>query len=103
MFPRSIRSLASAIAIATGSPHAIAQDCGPRWTGWGTVPGANGPINAAAILPDGRGAGRFLADFVGYRARPAATVVIAIAAFWGYALWRMARLDRAAAQGARHG
>lgn len=53
MFPRSIRSLASAIAIATGSPHAIAQDCGPRWTGWGTVPGANGPINAAAILPDG--------------------------------------------------
>ncbi len=59
--------------------------------------------DAAAILPDGRGAGRFLADFVGYRARPAATVVIAIAAFWGYALWRMARLDRAAAQGARHG
>lgn len=59
--------------------------------------------DVAAVLPDGRGAGRFLADFAGYRARPAATVVLAVAAFWSYALWRMAQMDRAAAQGARHG
>lgn len=57
--------------------------------------------DSAGLLPDARGAGRFLADFVGYRARPAATVVIAVVAFWAYALARMSRIDRAAA--ARHG
>lgn len=51
--------------------------------------------DAGGILPDARGAGRFLADFVGYRARPAASAVIAVAAFWSYALWRMAQIDRA--------
>lgn len=51
--------------------------------------------DVADILPDARGPGRFLADFIGYRARPAAMVVIAIAAFWSYALWRMARIDHA--------
>lgn len=51
--------------------------------------------DSSAILSDAGGAGRFLADFVGYRARPAATVVIAAAAFWSYALWRMARIDQA--------
>jgi high-affinity iron transporter len=50
--------------------------------------------DTAGVLPDALGAGRFLADFVGYRARPAATLVLAIAIFWGYALWRMARIDR---------
>lgn len=57
--------------------------------------------DTAAILPDNQGVGRFLVDFVGYRARPAATVVIAIVLFWSYALWRMARIDRAAAAGTR--
>lgn len=51
--------------------------------------------DASGILSDAGGAGRFLADFFGYRARPAATVVIAVATFWAYALWRMARIDRA--------
>ncbi|OHC70948.1 MAG: FTR1 family iron permease [Rhodocyclales bacterium GWA2_65_20] len=54
--------------------------------------------DTAAWLPDARGSGRFLADFAGYRARPAATLVLAIAAFWSYALWRMAQIDRAAAR-----
>lgn len=57
--------------------------------------------DSAGLLPDARGAGRFLADFVGYRARPAATVVIAVVAFWAYALARMTRIDRALA--CRHG
>lgn len=52
-----------------------------------------------AVLPDARGFGRFLADFFGYRARPAATLVLAVAAFWTYALWRMACIDRS---GSRH-
>jgi high-affinity iron transporter len=66
-----------------------------RMIGMEWVPPLLDPLwDTAALLPDARGAGRFLADFVGYRARPAATLVIAIAAFWGYALWRMARIDR---------
>lgn len=51
--------------------------------------------DASGILSDAGGAGRFFADFAGYRARPAATVVIAVAAFWIYALWRMVQIDRA--------
>lgn len=50
--------------------------------------------DVSGILSDAGGAGRFLADFTGYRARPAATVVIAVATFWMYALWHMARIDR---------
>ncbi len=57
--------------------------------------------DTAAFLPDNQGPGRFLVDFVGYRARPAATVVIAIALFWGYAVWRMRRIDRAARESHR--
>jgi high-affinity iron transporter len=61
------------------------------------IPPLIDPIwDTAGLLPDGRGPGRLLADFVGYRARPAATLVIAIAAFWTYALWRMDRIDRTA-------
>ncbi len=43
----------------------------------------------SALLADGQGVGRLLADFTGYRARPAATVLLASAAFWAFALWRM--------------
>ncbi|MCK6432306.1 MAG: FTR1 family protein [Burkholderiaceae bacterium] len=50
--------------------------------------------DASAVLSDSRGVGRFLADFVGYRAQPAATVVIAIVAFWAFALWRLTRMAR---------
>jgi high-affinity iron transporter len=48
--------------------------------------------DASAVLSDSSGVGRFLADFVGYRAQPAATVVIAIVAFWAFASWRIARM-----------
>ncbi|MDE2414434.1 MAG: FTR1 family protein [Comamonadaceae bacterium] len=43
----------------------------------------------SALLTDGQGAGRLLADFTGYRARPAATVLLASACFWAFAWWRM--------------
>lgn len=45
----------------------------------------------SALLADGQGAGRLLADFTGYRARPAAMVLLASACFWAFALWRMRR------------
>lgn len=48
----------------------------------------------SAVLSDGRGLGRFLADFVGYRAQPAGMLLLASAAFWAYAFWQMKRGDR---------
>lgn len=43
----------------------------------------------SALLNDGKGFGRFLADFVGYRARPAGMLLLASLAFWSYAFWRL--------------
>lgn len=45
--------------------------------------------DSSALLADGRGFGRFLADFVGYRARPAGTFLIASLIFWSYAFWQL--------------
>jgi high-affinity iron transporter len=45
--------------------------------------------DTSALLADGQGIGRFLADFVGYRARPAGMLLVAALAFWTYALWRL--------------
>jgi high-affinity iron transporter len=43
------------------------------------------------LLDDGSGAGRVLADFTGYRARPSASLLIAYAVFWTYTLWHLCR------------
>lgn len=65
-----------------------------RMIGMEWLPPIADPLwDTSALLADGRGLGRFLADFTGYRARPAATLVLAIAAFWAYALWKMRRDD----------
>lgn len=45
--------------------------------------------DTSALLGDGQGFGRFLADFVGYRARPAGVLLLASLLFWAYALWRL--------------
>jgi high-affinity iron transporter len=67
-----------------------------RLIGMELLPPLADPLwDTATLLPDAGGVGRFLADFVGYRARPAATLVVAITAFWAYALWRMRCIDRA--------
>ena len=47
--------------------------------------------DTSALLNDGRGAGRLMADFLGYRARPSATLLIAYAGFWAFVLWRLRR------------
>jgi high-affinity iron transporter len=66
-----------------------------RMIGMDWLPPLADPLwNTAGLLPDAHGIGRFLADFFGYRARPAATLVLAVTAFWSYALWRMRRIDR---------
>lgn len=71
-----------------------------RMIGMEWLPPLADPLwDTSALLADGRGFGRFLADFTGYRARPAATLVLAMAAFWSYALWQMRRDDRKAVHG----
>jgi high-affinity iron transporter len=45
--------------------------------------------DTSGLLGDGQGLGRFLADFTGYRARPAGILLVASLAFWIYALWRL--------------
>jgi len=49
--------------------------------------------DVSALLDDVRGFGRVLADFAGYRARPAGTLLLASLAFWSFAAWRMMRAD----------
>lgn len=49
--------------------------------------------DVSSLLSDGQGLGRFLADFAGYRARPAGMLLLASLAFWAYAWWRLGRAD----------
>lgn len=72
--------------LANGIDRMIAMD-------W--LPPLLDPVwDISAILDDGRGAGRLLADFVGYRSRPAGILLGATLVFWTLMLWRLARLDR---------
>lgn len=45
--------------------------------------------DSSKLLEDGSGAGRLLADFAGYRARPSASLLIPYALFWACTLWRL--------------
>lgn len=45
--------------------------------------------DASSLLADGHGLGRLLAEFAGYRARPAGMLLVASLAFWAFALWRL--------------
>ncbi|MDO8933124.1 MAG: FTR1 family protein [Rhodocyclaceae bacterium] len=68
-----------------------------RMIGMDWLPPLLDPVwDSSALLDDGRGAGRLLADFVGYRARPAGVLLIASIGFWALVFWRLARLDRPA-------
>ncbi len=46
--------------------------------------------DSSALLDDGRGLGRIAADFLGYRARPSASLLLAFAAYWSFIFWRLA-------------
>ncbi|MFC5300765.1 FTR1 family iron permease [Azospira restricta] len=75
--------LASALLVAAAD----------RMIGAGWLPALVDPLwDSSALLDDAAGAGKLVADFSGYRARPALSVVIAYAAYWaGVALvWRRA-------------
>ncbi len=55
----------------------------------------------SAVLDDGRGAGRLLADFTGFRSRPAGVLLGASLVFWALMIWRLLRLDSHAFRRAR--
>lgn len=77
--------IASAL-LANGIDRMIAMD-------W--LPPLLDPVwDISAMLDDGHGVGRLLADFVGYRARPAAILLGATLVFWTLMLWRLARSPR---------
>lgn len=63
-----------------------------RMIGFDWLPPLLDPVwDSSGLLDDGSGAGRLLADFVGYRARPSASLLIAYAAFWTITLWQLGR------------
>ena len=66
-----------------------------RLVGLDWLPPLLDPVwDSSFLLADGQGAGRLLADFAGYRARPSGMLLAACAAFWCLALWRLRALDR---------
>jgi len=68
-----------------------------RMIGLDWLPPLLDPVwDTSGLLDDGSGAGRLLADFVGYRARPSASLLIAYATFWAYTLWCLSRSTAAA-------
>lgn len=72
--------------------HALLANAVDRAIALGWLPALVDPLwDVSAWLADGQGLGRVLADFAGYRASPAATLVLASLAFWAYALWRLRR------------
>jgi high-affinity iron transporter len=72
--------------------HALLLNGMDRMIALGWMPALIDPVwDLSGLLADGQGPGRLLADFTGYRARPAATLLLASAAYWAYALTRLRR------------
>ena len=73
-----------------------------RMIGLDWLPPLLDPVwDSSALLDDRQGVGRILADFLGYRARPSATLLIAYATFWTLALGGLAYLGHTPAAKAR--
>ncbi|MBI3140589.1 MAG: FTR1 family protein [Rhodocyclales bacterium] len=80
------------LLLIAGSLLAAGTD---RMIGMDLLPPLVDPVwDSSSVLEDAQGAGRLMADFLGYRARPSATLLIAYAAYWAFVLWRLARLER---------
>lgn len=70
--------------------HALLANGVDRLIGLDWLPALLDPVwDSSGLLADGHGFGRFLADFVGYRARPAGSFLIASLIFWSYAVWQL--------------
>ena len=65
-----------------------------RLIGAGWLPGLIDPLwDSSPLIDDASGGGKLFADFIGYRARPALTVLLAYLAYWTLVLisWRRTR------------
>lgn len=63
-----------------------------RMIGLGWLPPLMDPLwDSSRVMDDGHGLGRFMADFLGYRARPAGILVLIISMYWAFVYWRMNR------------
>lgn len=61
----------------------------------GTLPGLVDPLwNSSALLDDSGGLGKLLADFAGYRAQPALSVLLAWLVFWAASVSLLRRAAR---------
>lgn len=69
-----------------------------RMIGLDWLPPLLDPVwDTSALIDDGHGAGRLMADFLGYRARPSGVLLLGVAAYWAFVVWRLKREDRRAA------
>jgi high-affinity iron transporter len=69
-----------------------------RMIGLDWLPPLLDPVwDTSAFIDDGHGAGRLMADFLGYRARPSGVLLLSVAAYWSFVVWRLKREDRRAA------
>lgn len=69
-----------------------------RMIGLDWLPPLLDPVwDTSALIDDGHGPGRLMADFLGYRARPTGVLLLAIGAYWSIVVWRLRREDRRAA------
>lgn len=67
-----------------------------RMIGAGWLPGLVDPLwDSSALIDDTAGSGKLFADFAGYRARPALTVVLAWAIYWSIVLFGWRKTGRA--------
>lgn len=73
--------------------HALLVNGIDRMIGMEWLPPLLDPAwDMSGLLSDGMGMGRFLADFVGYRAQPAGVLLMASATFWAYVMWQMRQM-----------
>jgi high-affinity iron transporter len=69
-----------------------------RMTSLDWLPSLVDPVwDSSAIVDDAAGAGRLLADFLGYRSRPTGVLLIVLVAYWSWVLWRLRRMETRAA------
>lgn len=90
---RLLRYSSLLLLVLASSLLAAAAD---RLIGTGTLPALLDPLwDVSSLLDDVAGGGKLLADLAGYRARPALSLVLILAAYWALVAigWRKAQHD----------
>jgi high-affinity iron transporter len=92
-YPTLFRVSEVALLIIAGALLAGSVD---RMIGLDWLPTLIDPIwDTSSLIDDGQGVGRVMADFLGYRARPAGVLVLILLAYWASVWWRLKRVRTA--------